>query len=444
MYVSLRPGCCKLDTFVYCVGLVLTVLYLLAGLSGVVWFVLCHSDDTPPPLMEMTELYLTKMASMRDSLAIMGGGLVVSFLGLLTCLLLVVGVKTEHRLLLLPWQVYHATAILACLGGGFYQALHFTVLAEDENTFHACLALFPVVAGIFLAFLWVLVYQLALRLRYRRQLDKIVEEKRASLASLHLSLPRPQNSGQHSKSVRSLKRRKQQQNQETVSKRSASLEHILTSPPNSPYYYYSRSRSLPRNLERGETKENVGTPSLLKRPGSATTPRKSSDTSTQDTLVSSSGSKSVTIHPRVTKFQYEEFIPRAALTKKESLIEPNLLPVDSKTNSENLNKGAGKGREWVSGHAGGTGVTAGGTGGTVGSETEWERHLQSLRATNRKVSSDRSANFLALSDCETEVTECYAVPSPVYPEYPTLPMVKRGTQGVNMTKHQIINLYCKS
>ena len=36
-----------------------------------------------------------------------------------------------------------------------HQALHFTVLAEKKDTLRACLALFPVVAGIFFIFLWV-------------------------------------------------------------------------------------------------------------------------------------------------------------------------------------------------------------------------------------------------------------------------------------------------
>ena len=73
-----------------------------------------------------------------------------------------------------------------------------------------------------------------------------------------------------------------------------------------------------------------------------------------------------------------------------------------------------------------------GTGGNGGSETDWEKHLQSLRATTRKVSSDRTANFLALSDCETEVTESYAVLSSEYclPRVPNLPHGKEGnTRG---------------
>ena len=50
----------------------------------------------------------TRLEAMRGALAVMGGCLVLSFTGLLTSLLLVVGVKTEQRMLLLPWQIFHA------------------------------------------------------------------------------------------------------------------------------------------------------------------------------------------------------------------------------------------------------------------------------------------------------------------------------------------------
>ena len=36
--------CCKLDTLVYIMGLVLTVLYLLSGVAAIVWFVLTHTQ----------------------------------------------------------------------------------------------------------------------------------------------------------------------------------------------------------------------------------------------------------------------------------------------------------------------------------------------------------------------------------------------------------------
>ena len=36
--------CCRLDTLVYIMGLVLTVLYLLSGVAAIVWFVLTHTQ----------------------------------------------------------------------------------------------------------------------------------------------------------------------------------------------------------------------------------------------------------------------------------------------------------------------------------------------------------------------------------------------------------------
>ena len=77
---------------------------------------------------------------------------------------------------------------------------------------------------------------------------------------------------------------------------------------------------------------------------------------------------------------------------------------------------------------------------------------------HRKVitsnSSGRDLNYLALSD--TDTVDCYTVPSPVYPASPTTPIypsstlplpgpssMKRRTRD-QMTRHQIINLYCSN
>ena len=219
------------------------------------------------------------METMMDSLAVMGAVLVITFLGLLTCLLLILGVRTEQRLLLLPWQLYHCGVILASFGGGIYQILHFTVLSsrKEEESFQACFALFPIVGGLFFIFIWVLVHQLAIRLRYRGQMERVIEEKRASLASLHLSLPRqhppltPEPSHRSVRSLRTLKRRSAGNHH---GGRSHSVEHILTESEanikESPYYWVAdngnvasyrqssrdnywvtgRSRSLPRYLDR--------------------------------------------------------------------------------------------------------------------------------------------------------------------------------------------------
>jgi hypothetical protein len=45
--VMVGSMCCKLDTLVYIMGLVLTVLYLLSGVAAIVWFVLTHTQVTP-------------------------------------------------------------------------------------------------------------------------------------------------------------------------------------------------------------------------------------------------------------------------------------------------------------------------------------------------------------------------------------------------------------
>ena len=228
------------------------------------------------------------METMMDSLAVMGALLVITFMGLLTCLLLILGVRTEQRLLLLPWQLYHFGVILACFAGGLYQILHFTVLSDGKDSFQAAFSLFPIVGGLFFIFIWVLVHQLAIRLRYRRQLDRVIEEKRASLASLHHSLPRqypPVTPETTHRSVRSIRYKWKQKLflfmimiMTTCSRtlkrrggrggRSHSVEHILTESEagmgESPYYWVAgtsghrsqdwsagRSRSLPRHLDRG-------------------------------------------------------------------------------------------------------------------------------------------------------------------------------------------------
>ena len=275
MQLVLRHNCCKLETSVYVIGIILTTLYLALGLGGVIWFVLCHMEESEV-MTRLKELYILKMETMMDSLAVMGAVLVITFLGLLTCLLLILGVRTEQRLLLLPWQLYHCAVILASFGGGIYQILHFTILSSSDKkeSFQACFALFPIVGGLFFIFIWVLVHQLAIRLRYRGHMERVIEEKRASLASLHLSLPRqhppltPETNHRSVRSLRTLKRRNGHQGG-----RSQSVEQILTESEanitESPYYwvadkghvayrqntrenYWStgRSRSLPRYLDR--------------------------------------------------------------------------------------------------------------------------------------------------------------------------------------------------
>ena len=101
-------------------------------------------------------------------------------------------------------------------------------------------------------------------------MNRVIEEKRAGLASLHLSLPRhhppvtPDSTHRSVRSIRTLKRR----SQGARVGRSHSVEHMLTEGDGltgDSYYWVAgagraqasgdwsagRSRSLPRHLERG-------------------------------------------------------------------------------------------------------------------------------------------------------------------------------------------------
>ena len=57
----------------------------------------------------------------------------------------------------------------------------------------------------------------------------------------------------------------------------------------------------------------------------------------------------------------------------------------------------------------------------------------------------RDVNYLALSDTDMDTADCYTVPSPVYPSS-TLPLPgqNKRRQREQMTRHQIIDLYCSS
>ena len=60
MRLMMRRSCCKLETAVYALGIILTTLYLVVGLGGVVWFVLCHMEESDV-MSKLKELYLLKV-----------------------------------------------------------------------------------------------------------------------------------------------------------------------------------------------------------------------------------------------------------------------------------------------------------------------------------------------------------------------------------------------
>ena len=327
----MRLQCCKLGTAVTILGLCLTALYFLAGLISVVWFVVCnYNSDTL--LGGARHAYMVRVESMMGSLAVMGSVLIIATIGLLSCLLLILGVKTKQRLLLVPWQMFHAALILGCFGGGLYQAIHYTALARSPDSLLACLAILPVGGGVLFIFFCLLVHQQSIRMRYRKHMDRILEEKRASLASIHLSLQeephgvQEDNNHRSVRSIRALKRKR-----EGSRSRCRSVENILTSQDNPDYWVENRSRSLPRHLERSCYKDHdqerrrngqcvrqyrtverrISKRRLRSVDDVSITERRLSvrrrEEASQASCHSLNSSKSVSIHPEVTQYRYNQY-----------------------------------------------------------------------------------------------------------------------------------------
>ena len=66
----LRKSCCQLETAVYALGIILTTLYLVVGLGGVIWFVLCHMEDSDV-MSKLKELYLLKVLHLHTRSSIL-------------------------------------------------------------------------------------------------------------------------------------------------------------------------------------------------------------------------------------------------------------------------------------------------------------------------------------------------------------------------------------
>ena len=91
MYLTLRQNCFKLNTFVYMMGLVMMVMYFVVGLGVVAWFVISNQEHTKT-VMKLQDISTTNLYTMNRSLVVLGIVLVISLLGLVTCLVLVLGV----------------------------------------------------------------------------------------------------------------------------------------------------------------------------------------------------------------------------------------------------------------------------------------------------------------------------------------------------------------
>ena len=250
-----RPGggggehtwCCpSLHTAVITLNIALTSIYLLLIGASVVCWVLhankvnqvqgtvievdslndINNNDLGPVAEEETDLVVILLVVV----------ICVSLLGLVTTLLLSIGVIRARAELFLPWLVWHMLTILGSIGSGLYLVIHFLLLLEERSVTNAILSLIPILAGIFLIFPWVIVDQLYVKYKQTKiiiEMDTTGPIKR-SMSSLSIISRQPTDtmrsnrstkSKVSSKSVRSVKKRNDQRHR--LCRKSRSLEHIL-------------------------------------------------------------------------------------------------------------------------------------------------------------------------------------------------------------------------
>ena len=153
MFTIKQRKCFRLTTFVYITVIIMMVLYVLLSVGGVLMFVMISEPG-------------------RLGVICLGCLLVICLLGLVSSLLLVMGLVTRHTKLFLPWIFYHSSLTCLCLVGGLYQSAHFLL----TDTLLSCLAILPIVIAIFLLFFCLFVCQLYRDLRAGQHTHKLNSE----------------------------------------------------------------------------------------------------------------------------------------------------------------------------------------------------------------------------------------------------------------------------
>jgi hypothetical protein len=323
MEVKMKAWCCSLNTAVGVVGGGMAALYLVVGVMAVGWGVL-HKIITNQGLGSVIEVDsfdeaygdVARFEERDDTLIFLAVALVISFLGILSSLVLVVGVLRRSSRCLLPWLVLHVVMILGCIGSGVYLVIYFLVLVEERAVDMAVVSAGQVLAGIFLIFLWVLVDQLYIQLKQTKVTIEVENPLRKSISNLNmmnkhnsstLRSCRSNRSQLSTRSLRSVKKRRNQNRQKELKRKSRSLEHILDSSSISSNSTY-QSEIISRKLEGLTT-----LPRLRRCQENPNTFRAYMDcdsyygnTDTIRSCRSIASVKSVAIHPQVTKYHYSE------------------------------------------------------------------------------------------------------------------------------------------
>merc|ERR1711988_1193212 len=259
--------CAPLHTLVLLLASLLTSSYLLLIGASVGWWVLHSSRDnrlqgTVIEVDSLTEVNTDVVDVLEEEtdlvVIILVTTMIGSVVGLVTTLLLILGVSRARSPLFLPWLVWHMLQILGTVASGLYLVIYFLLLLEERNVTNAILSLIPILSGIFLIFPWVLVDQLYVKYKQTKIIIEMNNPITRSISSLSIrpgGLSRSQSqintlrsntmmdtirstksnkSRVSARSVRSVKKRNdlRRHNQfhfrpDVMSRKSRSLEHIL-------------------------------------------------------------------------------------------------------------------------------------------------------------------------------------------------------------------------
>jgi len=204
MFFRVRQCCCSLVTFVKVTNILSTVIYFCVALASVLWFLLFSSNQFGGNKDEDAD----DVTGSQTNLIVLIVSMVFVLVGVIVNLLSLWALKAKKRSLILPWLVFHAVLTTGCFALGLYLALWFTVFypkpdpndddddggnqqqrSNNQGGNHeamAVLALFPIVGGIFLIFLWLFVDQQFIQMG--RQKIALKELKLSIAGSMH-SIP---------------------------------------------------------------------------------------------------------------------------------------------------------------------------------------------------------------------------------------------------------------
>jgi len=297
-----RCGVWSLSTVVIVMVTIQTVCWVVLAISGVI--VVVWPDSSAVSLSLVTGL-----SNLRLSITILG----VSFLGILSNIILFTGIRTDIRYLLIPWIVTNIILTLGLFSIGTYLLIVFTFGKRKKDVIIAAISAAPVMFSIFLFIVVISVINLFIKMKQKQLLVRVASSFRGSRASLNY---RTRGTPRSVRSLVSCDENNRsggvRQYNMGVTKTSNSVDNFLKIPekkhkPQSfhPYSMY-KSRSLEYILDSSTDDslyQDKYTKSLQRLPK-----RKQSEwkSDTMRSNKSASSGKSVSIYPRVIEYHYND------------------------------------------------------------------------------------------------------------------------------------------